>query len=390
MPNKNANGAGTIRQRSDGRWEARYTVGYDTGTGKQIQRSIYGKTQKEVRQKLSEVTTDIDKGTYTEPSRLSLSAWLMIWLEEYTGNVKPFTLRAYEDRIKLHIIPALGAIKLSSLSAPMVQRFVNSLSKEHDGKPALSPKTIKNVHGVLHKALGQAVIIGYIRSNPADHCTLPRIVTKEIQPLDNEVSAQFLREAAKDKYYKIFLVDLFTGLRQGEILGLSWNDVDFKTNTLTVRQQLQREKKANGIYYLAPLKNDKTRQIQVARSVMNVLKERRREQALERFAAGERWTNQFPDLVFTTELGGCISHTTVRKHFKRIVDRIGRPDARFHDLRHSYAVASIQNGDDLKTVQENLGHYSASFTLDVYGHVTDRMKADSAKRMEEYINKITG
>ena len=390
MSNKNANGAGTIRQRKDGLWEARYTAGFNNGTGKQIQRSIYGKTQKEVRQKLSEVISELDKGEYTEPSKRTLSSWLKIWLKDYTGNVKPFTLRAYEDRINLHIIPALGAVKLSALTAPMVQNFINSLSREQGEKPPLSAKTIKNIHGVLHIALKQAVILGYIRSNPADHCTLPRIVPKEIKPLDSKVSATFLEEAKNDKYYKIFLVDLFTGLREGEILGLKWDEINFDKNTITVKQQLQREKKANGKYYLTTLKNDKTRQIQVARTVVLALRERKKEQALEKIAAGKEWNTAIPNLVFTNECGECLSHTTVRKHFKRIAERIGYPDARFHDLRHSFAVASLQNGDSIKTVQENLGHYSASFTLDVYGHVTDQMRDESANRMEEYIKQITG
>lgn len=390
MAKKNANGAGTIRQRSDGRWEARYTVGFDTGTGKQIQKSVYGKTQKEVRQKLAQVTAEIDKGAYTEPSKMTVASWLRIWLSEYTGNVKPFTLRAYQDRINLHVIPALGAVKLSSLSAPMVQKFINGLGKEHDGKKALAPKTIKNIHGVLHKALLQAVLLEYLRTNPADHCTLPRIERAEIKPLDNEKSSDFLTTAAGDKYYAVFLIDMFTGLRQGEILGLTWDCIDWSTRTITVKQQLQREKKPDGVYYLTSLKNDKTRQIQAAKTVMDALRERRREQALERIAAGIDWRPDIDNLVFTNEFGEHISHTTVRKHFKQIVSKIGMPEARFHDLRHTYAVASIQNGDDVKTVQENLGHFSASFTLDVYGHVTDRMKEDSANRMEEYIKRITG
>jgi len=183
---------------------------------------------------------------------------------------------------------------------------------------------------------------------------------------------------------------MFTGLRQGEILGLTWDCIDWNTRTITVKQQLQREKKQDGVYYLTSLKNDKTRQIQAARTVMEALKARRKEQALERMAAGMNWQPDIENLVFTNEIGEHVSHTTVRKHFKQIVSKIGMPEARFHDLRHTYAVASIQNGDDVKTVQENLGHFSAAFTLDVYGHVTDKMKEESANRMEEYIRRITG
>ena len=390
MAKKNANGAGTIRQRSDGRWEARYTAGFDTGTGKQIQRSLYGSTQKEVRQKLAQITAELDTGAYIEPSKLTVGKWLSIWLTDYNSNVKPFTLRAYQDRVNLHIVPALGAVKLTALSAPMVQRFINNLSKDSENKKALAPKTVKNIHGVLHKALLQAVVLGYIRTNPADHCTLPRVIRPEIKPLDDTTITDFLAAAEKDKYKAIFLIDLFTGMRQGEILGLTWDCIDWHNCTITIRQQLQREKKAGGIYYLTSLKNDKARQIQTAPTVMKALQERYRQQVRDRMLAGDGWEPDIPNLVFTNETGSHISHTTIRKHFKKIVEEIGMPETRFHDLRHSYAVASIQNGDDVKTVQENLGHYSAAFTLDVYGHVTDRMKEESANRMEEYIQKITG
>ena len=382
---KNARGAGSIRQRSDGRWEGRYSAGFDPGTGKQIQRSVYGKTQKEVRQKLNQIIVAIDNGSYTKPLKLTLGTWFQIWLEEYTGNVKPFTRKAYEDRARLHIIPALGAVKLTDLTPPMVQRFINGLSREEKGKKALAPKTVKNIHGVLHRALLQAVIVGYIRSNPADHCTLPRIIRPNIKPLDDEKISEFLKATSGTKYEAVFLIDLFTGLRQGEILGLTWDCVDFNNNTITVKHQLQREKVAGGRYYLTSLKNDKTRLIRVAPTVMDLLRKRKVEQELERLAAHDLWKEDIPNLVFENSTGGHLSHTTIRKHFKRIVAQIGMPEERFHDLRHSFAVASIQNGDDVKTVQENLGHHSAAFTLDVYGHVTNKMRNESAKRMEEYI-----
>lgn len=139
---------------------------------------------------------------------------------------------------------------------------------------------------------------------------------------------------------------------------------------------------------MTSLKNDKTRLIRVAPTVMDLLRKRKVEQELERLAAHDLWNEDIPNLVFENATGGHLTHTTIRKHFKRIVAQIGMPEERFHDLRHSFAVASIQNGDDVKTVQENLGHHSAAFTLDVYGHVTDKMKDDSARRMEEYIKKI--
>ncbi|MCI2106916.1 MAG: N-terminal phage integrase SAM-like domain-containing protein [Intestinimonas sp.] len=183
MPRRAAQGTGTIRKKTVTRsgkeytyWEARYTTGTDPGTGKQIQRPITGKTQREVSQKLKAATAAIDAGTYTAPSRMTVGEWLDIWAQDYLGGVKPFTVASYNGQIRNHIKPALGTVRLEALNAHTIQRFYNDLSKPHDDKPGLSPKTVKGVHGVLHKALQQAVMIGYIRFNPSDACTLPRMV----------------------------------------------------------------------------------------------------------------------------------------------------------------------------------------------------------------------
>lgn len=207
---RNAHGSGTIRQRSDGRWEARYTIGRDSGTGKQIQKSVYGDTQKEVRQKLQQVCTDIDNGIYTEPSKLTVAGWLDIWLDEYIGNLKPVTAQLYRDRVRLHIKPYIGAVKLTVLTTPAIQKMYNTLCG------IIASGTVVNIHAILHKALQQAVKIGYIRYNPSDGCTLPRIQRKQIQPLDNDDIARFLEAIRGHKYENLYIVDLFTGMRQGD------------------------------------------------------------------------------------------------------------------------------------------------------------------------------
>lgn len=392
MAGKAAAGVGTIRKKTIIRqgkeytyWEARYTVGYDPGTGKQIQRSISGKTQKEVAQKLKARTAAIDAGTYIAPNKMKLADWLDIWSNEYLGGVKPFTVVSYMGQIKNHIKPALGSIRLEALSSHEIQRFYNQLATPQDGAP-LSPKSIKNVHGVLHKALQQAVANGLIRFNPADACILPRAVRHEIQPLDELQSKAFLQAIQGHRFETLFTVTLFTGMREGEALGLMWNCVDFEKGIIRIDKQLQREKQKGGKYIFAPLKNDKARTITPAPWVMKLLHAHKIRQVQQRLQLGELAENS--GLVFTNDLGGHLAIHTVYKDFKNIVTSIGCPDARFHDLRHSYAVAAIRSGDDIKTVQENLGHATAAFTLDIYGHVTDQMKQTSAARMEAYIKDI--
>lgn len=380
---KNAKGAGSIRQRSNGTWEARYTAGRDPGTGKQVQKSVYGKTQKEVRKKLTEKLRQLDSGVYTEPAKMTLAVWLDIWLKEYVKDcVKPSSLCRYKMQCDIHIKPALGALRLTELTTPAIQKFYNGLKQA-----GLSSNSIKNAHVALHSALKKAVILRYIPINPSDACELPRVEKKEIQPLDETAIAAFLKAVKGHKYELLYQVTLFTGLREGETLGLSWDCIDFESGIITVKQQLQREKYKGGKHYLTTPKSGKSRIIKAPSFVMQALRRCQIEQAQAQLKAGQLWDNPW-NLVFTNEIGGHFVATTVYDNFKRTARAIGFPTARFHDLRHSYAVLALQSGDDVKTVQGNLGHHSAAFTLDVYGHVTDRMRERSAEHLQDAINGI--
>lgn len=384
-----AQGSGSIRKKTVNRngksytfWEGRVTVGRDPGTGKQIQKSFSGKTQREVLQKMQAAAVQVMDETYIEPSKLTVREWLDIWYAEYLGDVKPLTKVAYKRKIDNHICPSLGATKLKALSAPQIQRFYNDLSERVN----LSPKSVKLVHGVLHRALQQAVTIGYIPYNPADACKLPRVQRKEINPLDDDQITAFLAAIKGHKYEVLYTVTLFTGMREGEILGLCWDRVNFKNGVITIDKQLQKEQKRGGRYIFASLKNDKSRVVQPAPFVMQLLKRHKVQQYKQRCESGQLWKET--GLVFTDELGQHLCATTVYNNFKRIAAGLGLPEMRFHDLRHSYAVASIRAGDDIKTVQSNLGHATAAFTLDVYGHVTNQMRQASAERMEGYIKEV--
>lgn len=391
---RGANGNGSIRKittTQNGKeytyWQARYTEGFDPGTGKQIQRSITGKTQKEVAQKLKQATFDIDSGTYTAPCKLTVGEWLDIWTKDYLTAVKPRTADSYKTIVDVHLKEAVGKMRLDALKTHDVQRFYNALQKETQERTALSAKSIINIHGVFHKALQQAVDLGYLRINPASSCKLPRVQRKEITPLDNEEISRFLAVCKGHRYEVLYLVTLFTGLREGEALGLKWDCIDFSNGTILVNKQLQKERRGSGEYHLVSTKNGKSRRITAAALVMDLLKRQREQQANWKRNAGEAWEES--GLVFTNEIGHHLSAQTVYLHFKSLAKEAGCPDRRFHDLRHSYAVACLQNGDDIKTLQENLGHHTAAFTLDVYGHVTEKMKKDSAERMQRFIESVS-
>lgn len=386
-----AQGTGTIRKKTVTRngkeysyWEARATIGRDTGTGKQVQRSFTGSTQKEVAQKLKKALHEIDTGTYTEPAKATLSEWLDTWITEYVEpSCKVHTISTYQSRIDTHIKPMLGSVKLSALTTAQIQKFCNDLTRQKK----LAPKTVKNAYGILHKALEQAYENRLISYNPASHIKLPRIEKKEINPLTEAEIASFLSESDGEPLRNLFIVALFTGMREGEICGLSWDAVDFDNGTITVRQQLQKDRKKGSSHFIATTKNSKWRTLTAAPYVMKVLKAQQIQQGKDRLCAGSAWSNEW-NLVFTKPDGSHIPPQTALKSFKRVADRIGRPDARFHDLRHTYAVTSLQEGDSVKTVQENLGHATASFTLDVYGHVSEKMKRESAEHMEKFIQKM--
>lgn len=361
-------------------YEARYTAGFDPGTGKQIQRSITDKSKKVVAQKLKAAVAAIDAGTYKVPCKMTVAQWLDIWVAEYLNSVKPLTKHNYNKQVQKHFKPALGAVRLDALDTHTIQRFYNALSAS-----GLSPKTVKNLHGILHCALQQAIACDYLSRNPADACKLPKVTKPEIKPLEPVEIARLLKEAEQDDYCNLFIVAMFTGMRQGELLGLAWECVDFKSGIITVKQQLQCK---DGNYFLETPKSGKNRTILPAPIVMDALRNQLERQQKEQEQAGTMWDNQF-NLVFTDALGKYLVRRSVVKHFKKISQRAGiSDDARFHDLRHSFAVSSLYAGDDIKTVQANLGHATAQFTLDVYGHVTQKMRQESANRMQKFYEQL--
>lgn len=384
---KRANGTGTISKRKNGTWEGKYTVGRDA-KGKLIRKTIYGKTQKEVAQKITAMTNDVNFGTYISPEKTTVGEWFDIWSNEYLGGVKESTKTSYRYHIDFNIKPYLGHIQLQKLTAPMIQKlYRNRMEKAPDGGKTLSPKSIKNLHGVVHKCLDKAVQCRYIKYNPADACELPRIVRREMTVLKDGFLEKFLKEIKGKKYESLFFVDVFTGMREGEILGLTWDCVDFDKGIIHIVKQLKRKQGKNNNYFFDSLKNGKTRDVVPAPVVFDVLRKVRKEQSANKLRYGSSFSN--PDnLVFTNQIGEHIGVEALWQAFKRRAVAIGLPSLRFHDLRHTYATVSLQNGDDYKTVSESLGHATVAFTLDVYGHVTDKMKRDSADRMQSFIDSI--
>lgn len=377
---RNAKGSGTVRQRDNGTWEARITVGIDPKTGAQKRKSISGKTKKEVMQKMRQIQVEVDRGTYTEPSKVTVSEWLADWMNTFCENQrKPYTLRGYESNIRIHINPHIGAVKLHELRGLHIQKMYNDLRDA-----GLAPKTIKNISAVLHKALDVAAKQGYITSNPCDNAETPKAVQHEIKPLTDAEIPAFLAALEGEPMGNAYALCLFAGLREGECLGLSWKQVDFDKGTITINQQLQKERgKGSGYVIREYTKSNKPRTIRPPAIAFQCLRAERSKQNKARIAAGPVWDNP-NDLVFTNETGRNLAIFTFYINFKRIAANIGRPDARPHDLRHTAATVAIASGADVKSVQSLLGHATASFTLNVYAHTSEKMMEDTAARMERY------
>lgn len=389
MPRKSnsraAAGAGSIRQRSDGTWEARLTIGTDPGTGKTLRKSIYGKTQADVRRKMTAMQRSIDNGTYQAPDKTTVSEWMETWMETFCATtIKPLTYSSYEVAVRRHIKPSIGALRLQSVRGIHVQKLYNDMTAA-----GLSAKTVKNVAAVLHKAFSVALKQGLVQINPCDAAELPKVTRKEIQPLTDAEIPLFLDAIKGHPLENAYALCLFSGLREGECLGLSWDQIDFEARRITVSQQLQHEKKKGAQYYIAPsTKSGKPREIEPPAIAFQYLRAEQKRQTKNRLAAGPLWNN-LDNLVFTDEIGQNIAIPKFYKHFKRIAASIGRPDARPHDLRHTAATVAIASGADIKSVQDLLGHATASFTLNVYAHTSDQMKKDTAARVQSYYDNLT-
>lgn len=375
---RNAKGSGSVRQRKDGRWEARCTIDGKT-------RSFYADKQQDALKAMRAAQKENDDGLHTETTRITVGQWLKVWLEEYQKPIiRENTYYGTKGIINNYIIPALGAVKLRELTSPMIQRFYNDLNKNN------SDWLVREVHAKFRTALNKAVKLRYLIVNPASVCNLPPKPQHEIKPLNEEEIKAFLENIKGHPLENLYIFTLFTGMRQGEVLGLSWDSVNFDEGSITVKQQLlchRGKDYEKSRYYLGPTKSGKSRVITPAPFVMEILKRIRKEQHKAQITLESFYKNEL-NLVFTTPTGECLKHSKVYYHFKRIAEQLNIPQARFHDMRHTYAVTALQEGDNPKTVQETLGHATVEFTLNVYTHVTEKMKKDSAERMQNYYEKI--
>lgn len=371
-----ANGMGSIRQRSDGRWEARYT-GPD---GRQ--HSLFAKGQTEVVTKLKAALHDVDSGSWKEPTRITVAEWLDTWTENYCGHVSDTSKQFYEKLGRLYIKPQLGNVKLAKLSQVHVRQMVTAM-KNRKPRP-LSPKTIQSTLGALKVALNAAVQAKIIRENVAAGTPIPRKPKYEMHIIDRPLIPAFVAAAQKTQYPDALVLLLMTGLRSGELRGLEWGDIDWDKSVIHVRRQVHTDK--GGGIIVTPPKEGNIRDIVVAQPTMDLLRKHKTRQAEDKLKAGADWYDDksVHDLVFRMPSGKHLHDRALLGAVYKVAKIINMPGLHTHDLRHSYAVAALRSGIDVKTVQHNLGHASAAMTLDTYAAYTTDAGKTGAQKFAEY------
>ena len=383
MAKRRANGEGNIRKRSDGRWEGRYTAGRDEKTGKAIYKNVLAKTQKECKEKLQRAIEENAKVDTIRAEQYTVGQWMDVWFENCAKiKVRPSSHKTYRGYIDNHIKPTIGKIPLSKLSSLDLQKFYKKLLSggrveriESKNQPkGLSAKTVRNINQVISSAMDFAIDQKLIATNPTNGCALPKLEHREMKTLPVEQLASFLHEAKESGVFELYYIELATGLRRGELLGLKWEDIDLEQGIIHVRRQVAR---IDGEIVEAPLKTKNSyRALSIGADAVEILKEQQSK------------TNS--EYVFPSPTGGPMSPDSVLHMLHRILKRAGLPEIRFHDMRHTFATVALQNGVDIKTVSGMLGHYSAGFTLDTYAHVTTAAQRQAANTMSSILSDAAG
>jgi len=371
---KRGNGEGSISHRSNGRWRAQ--VYQDTG--RRISRDF--KTKPEAQSWLRQMQGELEQGFDYQGSKTLLKDYLHDWLDTARIALRPKTADSYKRTMQKHIVPQLGEIPMKDLKPIHVEKFYVRLVEAGVGV-----RTIRLVHTILHRALERAVFQMLLIRNPSAHATLPQYRHGEMKVLDEIQVNQFLVTAIDSPYVALYHLAVKTGMRQGEILGLKWSDLQWGSGRLYVQRQLQ-DVRGMGSFFQEPKTRSGRRTIQLGARTLQALMEHHEFQQTQKVFASQRWQDN--ELIFPSKLGTPLSPSNLRLDFNRVLERAGVPKIRFHDLRHTAASLMLNNGIPVIVVSRILGHSKPSITLDIYGHLYNEMQEEAARLMDELVSPI--
>jgi integrase len=375
MSRRRGKGEGSITQRSDGRWMALVDLGWQNG--KRRRKAYYGRTRSDVAGKLTRALGKVQIGATLGDDRQTVGAFLTNWIDIVKPSIRPKTYGSYAQLIRLHLVPGLGHFRINKMQPEHVERFLRD--KQDAG---LSPRTCQYLRAVLRRALARAVKAELVGRNVAALADPPRVVRAETVSLTPEQARTFLAAIASHRLYPLVSVAVSLGLRQGEILGLRWSDVDLDQGVVRVRHGLQRFGKAG--WRLVEPKSDKSRRaVKLPASLLPILRAHRKRQLEWRLAAGDKWAGQ--DFVFTTQIGRPLEGCRLNRDTKRLLVKAGLPPLHFHSLRHSCATLLLVQGIPPRVVMEILGHSDIRLTMNTYSHVTQQLHDVAASQIDALV-----
>lgn len=364
---KRGNNEGTIYKRNDGRWTA--AVSLENGR----RRYLYGKTRQEVSGKLNKALHEKELGIPVPSERQTVEQFLRQWLDTIRPTLEDSTFTRYEQYVRLHTVPHIGKVRLARVTPQHLQRLYAQKLEE-----GLSPTTVNHLHACIHRALAHAVQWELIARNVADQVDPPKNAYYDAQPLTADEAKQLLAASRGERFEALYVIALTTGMRQGELLGLHWSEIDLDQGLLYVRKALKR-----GGFVKDPKSSKHRRAIILTPIGIDALRKHRVQQNEERLQVGPAWNDV--GLVFANKIGSIVDTDNLRhRDFPRLLKKADLRRVRFHDLRHSTATLLLSLGIHPKIVQEILGHSNISVTMDVYSHALPTLQRDAM----ESLNKL--
>lgn len=364
---------GTIQQRENGTWRAQVTL-----QGRRL--NFTGKTRRECQEWIKKTNNEIDKGMTFASTTVTLSDYLQGWLNSIKASKSKNTWLSYEQLMRNHVLPVIGKVKLKDLSPDKIQTFYNHLMATDVGD-----QSIIKIHIMLHSALEQSVKVGLSIRNATNGAIPPKPPVKEMAILEESQVSQMLVAAQGSRLESLLQLTVATGMRQMELLGLKWTDLDWIKKTVRVERQLERST-AYEVRFVRPKTNHGRRTLALGDQTMAALRRQYENQNEERMVAGEGWNEN--GLIFTTKVGTPINCRNLLRDFKLLLQKAGLPEIRFHDLRHTAASLMLNHNIPVIVVSRRLGHAKPSITLDVYGHLFPSFQAEAAQQIDDFITPI--